>query len=115
MEVVPHFDSDSEDQTKQPQDHDRDVLKEEEEREKLLTDPAFHNSDRSAVESKKARRRSRRRKKRGRRRDDEGEGETPLYKMEEGGTYDWSSTSSRSSMERDALPSKKNRVRYVPL
>ena len=87
-----HSDSESEDQLKDPLDGDQEVLKEEEEREKLLT---ASNGD----ASRKDRRRSRRREKRQKRKDYKDKEGTELYNMEEGGKNEAGYTSSRSSME----------------
>ena len=90
--VHSHSDSESEDQLKDPLDGDREVLREEDEREKLLT---ASNGD----ASRKARRRSRRCEKRRQRKGHKDEDGTELYNIEEGGKDEVGYTSSRSSME----------------
>ena len=85
-------DSDSEDQPKDPLEGDREVLKEEDEREKLLT---ASNGDASRRERRRSRRRDKRRK---RKSYTDAEG-TELFNMEEGGKDEVGYTSSRSSME----------------
>ena len=118
MATSPNSDSESEDHTKDPLEDDREVLREEDEREKLLTTSTAFNDGRHGdrERARKQRRRSKRREQKRRRNggnDDEG---TSLYKMEEGGRQSSSQLSSRGSMESFAereTASSRTRVRFT--
>ena len=107
MELASHSDSDDGDLTKEPLEYDRDVLREDFERAQLLENPTNSNNH-LGDDRRRERRRSRRRdrKERKKRRAKDGGG-TLLYEMEEGGKDDASATSSRSSMEREAVPTQR--------
>jgi len=96
-----HSDSESEDHNRDPLEDDRKVLREEEEREKLLTTSKVFKDGRHEEGDghRKERRRSRRRERKRRRKDGEYHEGTSLYKMEEGGRDSSSQLSSWSSIE----------------
>ncbi|MCJ1280877.1 ectonucleotide pyrophosphatase phosphodiesterase [Xylographa opegraphella] len=109
MEVASNPDSDDGALTREPLENDRDVLRENFERAQLLEDPSIHNNnqpgDSRRSEKRKSRRRQRKERKKIRTRD---EGGTLLYEMEEGGNGVTSPASSRSSMERETVPPRRN-------
>jgi hypothetical protein len=91
-------DSDFEDLPRDPLEDDREILNEEEEREKLLTSPEAWR-DRHAAGTGKVRKRSRRRERKRNKRRDNGEEGTEFFNMEEGEKGRRSNASSRSSLE----------------
>ena len=94
--------SEAEDDVKVDLECDIDVLREEEEVEKLLSSPTLRRTKRNhGLEGKnrKHRRRKKAKSKNGRNSGSKDEEGKLMYKMEEGG--DGSSSSSRSSMERE--------------
>ena len=110
QEKAPVFDDLSdEDVLEDPTEHDRTVLEEEEQREKLVTessnrpDGSIANDEGSLGERRRARRKERRRLRKSKRRekgsaDEEGK---LMYEMEEGGSRGDLSSSSSSSLELD--------------
>ena len=98
-----------EDVTEEPTEHDRTVLEEEEQQEKLLTESrnrpgrGISNDEVPLEQRRRARRKERRRLRKSKRRengsaDEEGK---LMYEMEEGGSRDNLSSSSSSSLELD--------------
>ncbi|MCJ1395696.1 hypothetical protein MMC18_008582 [Xylographa bjoerkii] len=115
MEVASRSDSDDGDLTEQPLENDRDVLREDFEREELLENPAIHSNNHLGDGRRRERRRSRRQERKNRKkrrtRDEAG---TLLYEMEEGGEGSTSANTSRSSMERETAPlQRRSRLRRV--
>jgi hypothetical protein len=116
MAELSHTDSESEDHNKDPLEDDREVLREEEEREKLLTTSESFKDGHREEGARKERRRSRRRKRKERKKpatDHEGRA---LYKMEEGSRDSSSQLSSRSSTESlNGRETALSRTRVCPL
>ena len=101
-------DSDDESLTGDPLEKDRDVLREDFERDQLLENSSIHKNnhlgDGRWREMRSSRRRERKKRKRRRTRDGDG---ILLYEIEEGGKGNASATSLRSSMEQEAVPPRR--------
>ena len=112
-----HSDSESEDHSKDPLEDDREVLREDEEREKLLTTSKVFKDGRHEEDGgRKDRRRSKQRERKRRpKRESKLEG-ISLYRMEEGGGDSSSQLSSRGSIEslsEHKTASSRTRVRII--